>query len=106
MEVFMTYVSIFDAKVNVSIDEINKERESWYEKGRNKIFQKRCQRIERFEVAGKSPQRIIFVIETKDHHALNILSHHFGDHWVSVSYPALKREIHEAMEEDKSIIGG
>lgn len=102
----MLYISIFDAKENVSIEELNREREEWYEKGRNKIFQKMCQQIDRYEVAGKSPMRIVFVIETKDPHALNILSHHFGDGWASVTYPALKRDICEALKEDRSIIGG
>ncbi len=102
----MLYVSIFDAKENISVDELNSEREEWYEKGRNKIFQKRCQHIERYEILGKSPIRIIFVIETKDPQALNILSRHFGDGWISVTYPAVKRDICEALEEDRSIIGG
>ncbi len=65
-----------------------------------------CHRIDRYEVAGKSPLRIIFVIETNNPNALNILSHHFGEGWISVTYPALQREMYEALEEDKSIIGG
>ncbi len=102
----MLYISIFDAKEEVSMDEINREREEWYKKGRDKTFQKMCQKINRYEVVGKSPLRIIFVIETDDPHALNILSHHFGNGWISGTYPALQREMYEAMEEDKSIIGG
>jgi hypothetical protein len=102
----MLYLCIFDAKEDISIEEINKEREEWYRKGRDKTFQKMCQRIDRYEVVGKSPLKIIFVIETEDPHALNILSHHFGDGWMTVSFPALQREIHEALEEDSSIIGG
>lgn len=102
----MLYVSIFDAKKDASIDEINREREEWYRKGRDKSFHRTCQRINRYEVVGKSPLKIIFVIETDDPHALNILSHHFGDGWTSTTYPALHREMFEAMEEDKSIIGG
>lgn len=102
----MLYISIFDAKEDISIEEINRERKEWYTKGRDKNFQRMCQRIERYEVAGKSPLKIIFVIETDDPHALNILSHHFGNKWISITYPALQREIYEALEEDKSIIGG
>lgn len=102
----MLYISIFDAKKDVSIEEVNKEREEWYKKGRDKTFQNMCQRIERYEIAGKSPLRILFIIETNEPQALNTLSHHFGDLWESITYPALQREIYEAMEEDKSIIGG
>ncbi len=65
-----------------------------------------CQRIRRYEIAGKSPLRIIFVIETDDPQALNILSHHFGNEWISTTYPAIQREMFEAMEVDRSIIGG
>ncbi len=102
----MLYISIFDAKEESSIDDINREREEWYKEGNDKTFQKMCQRIDRYEVVGKSPLRIIFVIETDDPNALNILSHHFGDEWISVTYPALQREMYEALEEDRSIIGG
>jgi hypothetical protein len=83
----MLYISIFDAKEEVSIDEINEEREEWYSKGRDKTFHKMCKRI-------------------NDPHALNMLSHHFGDRWLSVTYPILEREMYEAMEEDRTIIGG
>jgi hypothetical protein len=65
-----------------------------------------CKRINRYEVVGKSPLRIVFIIETEDPHALNMLSHHFGDRWLSVTYPILEREMYEAMEEDRTIIGG
>jgi len=102
----MLYITIFDAKKDVSMEEVNREREDWYKKGRDKTFQKMCQRIERYEVVGKSPLRILFIIETNKPDALNMLSHHFGDLWESVTYPALQREIYEAMEEDRSIIGG
>ena len=65
-----------------------------------------CKTIDRYEVVGKSPLKIIFIIETDNVQALNVLSRHFGDKWISTTYPALRREILEAMEEDRSIIGG
>lgn len=102
----MLYVAIFDAKENISIEDINRERQEWHQKGQDKLFQKMCQRIRRYEIAGKSPLRIIFVIETDNPNALNILSHHFGNEWISTTYPVIQREMFEAMEEDKSIIGG
>ncbi len=102
----MIYVSIFNAKENVSIAGINKEREEWYQKGKDKTFHSMCKRIERFEVAGKSPLKIFFVVETDNPDALNMLSRHFGASWTSETYPVLQREIHEALEQDKSIIGG
>ncbi|MBI4681419.1 MAG: hypothetical protein HY753_09530 [Nitrospirae bacterium] len=102
----MLYISVFDAKEEVSIGAINREREEWYKKGRDKIFQKMCKRIDRYELVGKSPLRIIFIIETDNPHALNMLTHHFGNEWITVTYPAMQREMHEAMVEDKSIIGG
>jgi hypothetical protein len=101
----MLYIAIFDAKENISIEDINREREEWHQKGQDKLLQKICQRIRRYEIVGKSPLRIIFV-ETDNPNALNILSHHFGNEWISNTYPAIQREMFEAMEEDKSIIGG
>ncbi len=102
----MLYISIFDVKENTSMEDINRERDEWYKKGKDKIFQNMCQRIRRYEIVGKSPLRIIFVIETDDPQALNILSHHFGNEWISTTYPVIQREMFEAMEEDRHIIGG
>lgn len=102
----MLYLSIFDAKENISIEEIIREREEWFKKGRDKTFHKMCKRINRYEIVGKTPMKIAFIIETDDPQALNFITHHFGDSWESVSYPILEREILEALEEDKTIIGG
>ncbi|KAF0143318.1 MAG: hypothetical protein FD156_2737 [Nitrospirae bacterium] len=102
----MLYVSVFDAKEGTSQVEINREREQWIREGKEKIFQDRCKSINRYEVLGISPLKIFFVIDTDDPAALNMISRHFGDKWNSVTYPATKREISEAYEEDRSIIGG
>jgi hypothetical protein len=102
----MLYLSIFDAKEDISLEEINREREAWIKKERDKVFQKMCKNIERYEVAGMIPMKIVFLIETDDPHALNILSRHFGDLWYCISYPVIKRGIFEAIEEDKTIVAG
>lgn len=102
----MWYLSIFDAKEDASLKEIEREREEWIKKGRDKVFQKRCRTINRYEVAGISPLKVIFVIDTDDPSALNLLSHHFGNKWYSITYPIIQREIYEALEEDRTIIGG
>lgn len=102
----MWYISIFDAKEDVPLEEIEREREKWIKKGKSNIFQQRCRTIYRYEVLGHFPLKIIFCIETDDPFVLNLLSHHFGNSWRSVTYPMIEREIYEALEEDKSIIGG
>ncbi len=102
----MLYLSVFDAKGNVTLEEINRERAEWFHKGRDRVFQGMCKSISRYEVAGRVPLKIFFVIETDDPNALNLLSHHFGDMWDSVSYPVIKRELYEALKEDKTIVGG
>ncbi|MFN3396819.1 MAG: hypothetical protein ACK4Z9_08530 [Thermodesulfovibrionales bacterium] len=102
----MWYVSIFDARKDVSLDQIQQEREKWLEMGKDKFFIQKCKRIERFEVIGSWPLRIIFVIETDDPRVLNLLSHHFGNLWNSVSYPVTKRSILEALEGEHFVIGG
>lgn len=102
----MLYVTIFDAKEDVSLKKINEEREEWYKKGRDHEFRKLCKRVERFEVVGKTPMRIIFVIETDDPSALNIISGHFGKRWKCTTYPVLQREIEQAMKQDTTIIAG
>jgi hypothetical protein len=102
----MWFISIFDAKENVTISEIRNERKEWFKKGLDKIFQQRCKTIRRFEVIGSSPKKLFFVVETDDPTAINLLSNHFGDAWHSVTYPIIEREIAAALEEDHAVIGG
>ncbi len=102
----MWYLSVFDAKEDVSRADINHERAEWIKKGRDKLFQQNCKTIERYEVIGNSPLKIFFIIETEDPAAINLLSTHFGNAWNSVTYPIMVREIAEALEEDRSVIGG
>ncbi|MEW6096497.1 MAG: hypothetical protein AB1567_08235 [bacterium] len=102
----MQYISIFDAKKDISLEEIEKEREEWIKKGKDKVFHKKCRNINRYEILGIFPLKIIFVIDTDDSSVLNLLTHHFGHGWNSVTYPVIQREIYEALEEDKSVIGG
>ncbi len=102
----MLYIAIFDAKDDTTMEEINRERQEWFKKGRDKVFERMCKVIRRYEVTGVSPLKIIFVIETDDPNALNVLSHHFGDYWRSVAYPVVERELYEALEEDRTISEG
>jgi hypothetical protein len=102
----MLYVSIFDAKDESTLEDINREREEWLNKGRDKVFEKMCKSIERYEVAGLTPLRIMFIIDTEDPQALNVLSRHFGDYWDCVTYPVIHRMIFEALEEDRTITCG
>lgn len=102
----MLYVSMFDAKDDISRDDINKEREQWLKDDKDKAFQNKCKSIKRYEVVGLSPLRIFFIIETDDPTALNMLSSHFGNTWNSITYPVVQREIVEALEEDRAVIGG
>ncbi len=102
----MQYLSIFDAKEDTTRANINRERTEWLKKGKDRVFQQKCKSIERYEVLGSSPLKIVFVIETEEPTALNLLTGHFGDSWSSVTYPIIKREIVEALEEDHAVIGG
>ncbi|MDH4027574.1 MAG: hypothetical protein OEU95_01920 [Nitrospirota bacterium] len=102
----MLYMAIFDAKEDTTMQDITREREEWFRMGKDKLFRELCHKIDRYEIVGKSPLRIIFIIDTDNPRALNMLSRHFGNEWISRSYPALHRELYDAMEEDKSIIGG
>ena len=95
----MWYVAVFDAKEDVARKEIYHERSEWLKK-REKVFQKKCKTIRRYEVVGSSPVKVFFVIETDDPSTLNVLSNHFGDTWDSVIYPVIERGIAEALKED------
>lgn len=102
----MLYMAVFDAREEITLEEINREREEWVNKGRDRVFDRMCKSISRYEVAGSSPLKIFFVIETDDPQALNVLSRHFGDLWYSAAYPVIQRGIVQALEEDSTIIGG
>jgi hypothetical protein len=95
----MWYVSIFDAKEDVMRNEIYHERAMWL-KNKEKVFQKKCKTIKRYEVIGSSPVKVFFLIETDDPRTLNILSNHFGDAWYSETFPVVERGIGEALKED------
>ncbi len=102
----MLYISIFDAKENVSRTDINRERAEWIKKDMDKLLQQRCKTIRRYEVLGRSPLKIFFMIDTDDSTALNLLTTYFGDAWNSITYPVIQREIADALEEDHTVIGG
>ena len=102
----MLFIAVFDAKEDITLEEINLEREEWLKKGRDRVFEGMCKCISRYEVAGASPLKIFFVIETDDPQALNVLSRHFGDLWYAEAYPVIQRGIVQALEEDSTIIGG
>ena len=95
----MWYVTIFDAKDNVTRKEIFQERASWL-KEKDKVFQKKCKTIKRYEVVGNTPVKVFFVIETDDPRTLNMLSNHFGDSWYSEVFPVVERGIAQALKED------
>lgn len=95
----MWYVVKLDAKEDVSRKEIYFERSEWLKK-RAKLFLKKCKTLKRFEVAGISPLKVFFLIETDDPKTLNVLSNHFGDTWDSIVYPVIERGIAEALKED------
>ncbi|MGO9377780.1 MAG: hypothetical protein ACLPN1_01635 [Dissulfurispiraceae bacterium] len=97
----MWYVAVFDAKEDVVRKEIYHERSEWLKK-REKVFQKKCKTIKRYEVVGSSPVKVFFILETDDPRTLNVLSTHFGDAWYSMTYPVIERGIAEALKEDLS----
>jgi hypothetical protein len=99
----MWYVSVFDAKEDVTRNEIYQERATWLKK-KEKLFQKKCKTIRRYEVVGSSPVKVFFILETDDPRTLNILSNHFGDAWYSETWPVIERGIAEALKEDTGTI--
>ena len=102
----MWYIATFEAKDTAKLKEINKEREEWISQGKDKLMLDKCRTFQRYEVLGKSPLTVVFIIETDDPRVLNILSRHFGDSWNSYTYPVTQRQIFEALEQDCTIIGG
>jgi hypothetical protein len=102
----MIYLAVFDAKEDITMEDINQEREEWLRKGHEDVFAKLCKSITRYEVVGISPLKIFFVIDTDSPQALNMLTRHFGDLWYSVTYPVVRRGITQALEVDRTIIGG
>jgi spore coat polysaccharide biosynthesis protein SpsF (cytidylyltransferase family) len=102
----MLYIAIFDAKEDTTVEEINRERGEWIKKGRDKVFERMCKCISRYEVTGISPKKIVFHIDTDDPRALNMIAQHFGDYWYCVTYPVIQRQIYEALEEDRTISEG
>jgi hypothetical protein len=95
----MWFVSIYDAKKNVTRKEIYRERASWL-KNREQLFKTKCKTIKRYEVIGSSPLKVFFLIETDNPKTLNLLSNHFGDAWKSQTFPVIERGIADLLKEE------
>jgi hypothetical protein len=101
----MWFVSVFDAKEHVTRKDIYRERASWL-KNKEKVFQKKCKTIKRYEVIGSSPLKVFFLIETDDPKTLNVLSSHFGDAWDSQTFPVIERGIADLLKEEAAFSEG
>jgi hypothetical protein len=101
----MWFVSILNAKENVTRKEIYRERASWL-KDKEKLFKKKCKTIKRYEVIGSSPLKVFFLIDTDDPKTLNVLSSHFGDAWNSQTFPVIERGIADLLKEEAAYSEG
>lgn len=100
------YMTVFDAKPQTTMEQILKERKGWVAAGKESALEKRCSSIQRFETIGKSPLRVVFIIDTDDPLALTELSMHFGDAWDSITHPIVERKVSEILTEDTAVTYG
>jgi hypothetical protein len=101
----MWYIAVMTAKESATRKDIYRERAAWFDKGKEQMFRNKCKTINRYEVAGRYPLKVFFVVETDDPTALTLLADHFGDAWESVSYPIVERGILAAALETVQVEG-
>lgn len=99
----MRYISVFNAKREMTDDECALEWQEWISKCRNEVLHHGCNEIERFETFGDSPSKVFFMIDTKTPSVVDMLNQHFGKSWISEIYPV---HLSQDIREDHSVIGG
>lgn len=100
----MKYLSICNTKRNTSKKAKVKDIAEWDRISKNEKLHKKCKMIKCFETGTVSPQKLIFLIDTDEPDALNMLARDLGKDWNLETYSI--HEMHEVTEEDHSVIAG
>ena len=92
----MTILVEAELKSGVSQREVLSWRKSWVVRGRERQLKEICKSAQRLVVAGSSPQRVLWLLETDDPAAVEIISNHFGEIWELESSLVLPQSVTQA----------
>lgn len=76
----------------------------WVKVSRDELLHKKCKIIKCYETLTGTPQKLFILIDTNETDVLSMLSRDFGSDWSLEVYPL--HELHEVLEQDRSIIAG
>lgn len=76
----------------------------WVKVSRDEPLHEKCKIIKCYETLTGTPQKLFILIDTNETDVLSMLSRDFGSDWSLEVYPL--HELHEVLEQDRSIIAG
>ena len=77
----MWFWLVATAKAHATPETIHARRHAWRAEGKDQQLAGRCRSASRYVVEGSTPPQVLWLLETDDRNAVNILTGHFGDLW-------------------------
>lgn len=77
----MWFWLVATVKTNATPVAINAKRQEWLAQGKERQLVGRCRSAQRYVVEQHAPLQVLWLLETDDRDAVNILTDHFGDLW-------------------------
>ncbi len=84
-------------KCGVTQREIQQVRKRWATQGKERRLKSLCRSAQRYVVAGSSPRRVFWLLETKDPATVELLADHFGELWNLTTWVVLPQTIIQAV---------
>ncbi len=92
----MLFVIVGDAKPEMTLQEINENRNAFVAWEPTSPYAHRYETIARYEWVGASPKKTFWVMESDDPEVIHGLVEFFADVWNITAYPVVQRSIREA----------
>ena len=86
-----------ELKCGVTLREVAQARKRWVVQGKDRQLKRACRVAQRLVVAGSSPRRVFWLLETEDPATVELLADHFGPLWNLTTSVVLPQTIGQAM---------
>jgi hypothetical protein len=96
----MLYVVIGEAKPNVTLAEIQTNRQAYVEWEQRSLYAGKYRTLNRYEVVGLSPKKSFWIMECEEPTVIHGLLEFFGDVWNVTAYPVIERTIANAAKSE------
>ncbi len=93
----MLYIVIGEAKPNITLAEIQANRQAYVEWEQRTPYTGKYRTLSRYEVVGLSPKKSFWMMECEDSAVIHGLLEFFGDVWNVTAHPVVERTIANAV---------